>query len=186
MNSHIKQLTSLAQYKAQLTDLLYKCIKSGASLGFNIDVDKQQLSAYWEETNTQLQSRMFLGYFIKNTLVGCVHYTQCQKQNGLHRAEIEKLLVHPQYQRLGVASALMHSIENEATKQGIELLVLDTQTGDKSEYFYQKVKYTKSGVTPHFVSDSKGGFFSTSYYFKILLPTSQINKTACGVASLIT
>ncbi|TMP38318.1 N-acetyltransferase [Pseudoalteromonas citrea] len=186
MTNHIKQLNSLSQYKMQLTDLLDLCIKSGASLGFKTDVDKQQLTTYWEEINTQLQNRMFLGYFINNTLVGCVHYTRCQKQNGLHRAEIEKLLVHPQYQRLGIASALMHSIEREATKQSIELLVLDTQTGDKSEYFYQKIKYTKSGEIPHFVSDNNGVFFGTSYYFKILLPTSQINKTPCDVASLIT
>lgn len=186
MTSHIKQLTSLSQYKAQLTDLLFLCIKSGASLGFKTDVDKPQLTTYWEEINTQLKSRIFFGYFIHNTLVGCVHYTRCQKQNGSHRAEIEKLLVHPQYQRQGIASLLMQSIEREATKQGIELLVLDTQTGDKSEYFYQKIHYTKSGQIPHFVSDNNGVFFGTSYYFKILLPTSQINKTASDEASLIT
>ena len=61
MTCHIKQLTSLSQYKAQLTDLLFLCIKSGASLGFKTAVDKPQLTTYWEEINTQLKSRIFLG-----------------------------------------------------------------------------------------------------------------------------
>lgn len=81
MTCHIKRLTSLSQYKAQLTDLLFLCIKSGTSLGFKTAVDKPQLTTYWEEINTQLKIRTLFGCFIHNTLVGCVHYTRCQKQN---------------------------------------------------------------------------------------------------------
>ncbi|MBQ4851196.1 GNAT family N-acetyltransferase [Pseudoalteromonas sp. MMG012] len=172
MNYHIKRLTSLAQYNIALTHLLAQCIKSGASLGFNTCNNTQPLSAYWEAVDMQLTSRMFLGYFCDNTLVGCVHYTRCLKPNGVHRAEVEKLLVHPQYQRQRIASALMQSLECEATKQGIELLILDTQTGDNSEKFYQTINYIKCGEIPHFVRDSNGLFFSTSYYFKKLLSTS--------------
>ncbi|WP_228553070.1 GNAT family N-acetyltransferase [Pseudoalteromonas sp. PPB1] len=92
----------------------------------------------------------------------------CQKQNGRHRGEIEKLLVHPAYQRQGIAQALIQRLEAYASQAGISLLVLDTQSGDKSERFYQATGFTKSGQIPHFVSDEQGALYATSYYFKRL------------------
>ncbi|MCG7535367.1 GNAT family N-acetyltransferase [Pseudoalteromonas sp. OOF1S-7] len=149
---------------------LQACVAQGASLGFYHPISGSQMVNYWSQVNTELlgNTRVLLGALIDQQLVASVQLVPCQKQNGQHRAEVEKLLVHPDYQRQGIAQILMHHLEAYASQLGIRLLVLDTQSGDKSEQFYQAVGFTKSGEIPHFVSDQQGNLYATSYYFKQL------------------
>ena len=71
-------------------------------------------------------------------------------------------------QRKGYAKILMSALESHAKEQGIRLLYLDTQAGDKAEYFYRAVGFTKSGEIPHFVINSAGEHKGTSVYYKLL------------------
>ncbi|AZZ97272.1 GNAT family N-acetyltransferase [Pseudoalteromonas sp. R3] len=166
----LAQLT-MAHQQA-LSCQLQACVAQGASLGFYHPLCDADATDYWTQVNTELteKKRLLLGAYINQQLVASVQLVPCQKQNGRHRGEVEKLLVHPDYQRQGIAQTLMQHLEVYASQLGIKLLVLDTQSGDKSELFYQAVGFTKSGEIPHFVSDQQGVLYATSYYFKLASP----------------
>ncbi|BBN82406.1 N-acetyltransferase [Pseudoalteromonas sp. A25] len=173
MNINVVEIIQPEQIKTlqtQLIELLGACINEGASLGFYAPADTQQLTSYWQDTEASVaqNKRCLYAVFHGDTLIASVQLVPCQKQNGQHRAEVEKLIVHPQAQRQGLARKLMAALEADALQKGLKLLFLDTQTGDKSELFYQALGYIKSGEIPKFVTDSNGTFSSTSYYYKLL------------------
>ncbi|WP_342365977.1 GNAT family N-acetyltransferase [Pseudoalteromonas sp. S16_S37] len=166
----IIQSEQIRPLQLQLIELLGACINEGASLGFYAPADVKQLTSYWQdiEASVAQNKRSLYAIFHGDTPIASVQLVPCQKQNGRHRAEVEKLIVHPHAQRQGLARKLMAALEADALQQGIKLLFLDTQTGDKSELFYQALGYQKSGQIPHFVTNSEGVFSSTSYYYKQL------------------
>ncbi|ALU44361.1 GNAT family N-acetyltransferase [Pseudoalteromonas rubra] len=149
---------------------LQACVAEGASLGFYHPISEPQMVNYWSRVNTELfaSTRVLLAAYIDQQLVASVQLVPCQKQNGRHRGEVEKLLVHPAYQRQGIARQLMQYLEAYASQLGITLLVLDTQSGDKSEQFYQAAGFNKTGEIPFYVSNQQGEKFATSYYYKQL------------------
>jgi len=74
--------------------------------------------------------------------------------NQRHRAEVRKLLVHPDARRRGIARALMAAIERRARHLGRSLLTLDTRTGDGAERLYASLGYETAGVIPGFARDT--------------------------------
>ncbi|WP_410007666.1 GNAT family N-acetyltransferase [Pseudoalteromonas holothuriae] len=60
--------------------------------------------------------------FHEQALIASAQLVPCRKQNGKHRAEIEKLLVHPEAQRQGLATKLMEAVKQYALTQHIKLL----------------------------------------------------------------
>ncbi|KZN42454.1 MULTISPECIES: GNAT family N-acetyltransferase [Pseudoalteromonas] len=158
----------------QLSILLQACIETGASLGFYQSADKLALSDYWQSVSTEVNAgdRQLYALYHHQELVATVQLALCSKQNGRHRAEVAKLLVHPRMQRKGFATILMKYMEQQASLNTLSLLVLDTQSGDKAEQFYQAIGYTKVGQIPNYVSDINGQLHSTSYYYKYLATTN--------------
>ncbi|MCF6437068.1 GNAT family N-acetyltransferase [Pseudoalteromonas sp. MMG022] len=166
----VKELTCITPLLPQLVELLSACINDDASLGFYKPAQADLLAQYWHsiENELALKQRRLFATFDNQTLLGCVQLLPCRKQNGTHRAEVEKLLVPPSAQRQGRARMLMRYVEQHASTQGISLLVLDTQSGDKSELFYHALGYQKAGEIPYFVTDATGQLNATSYYYKVL------------------
>ena len=158
-----------------LHNLLKACIEQGASLGFYASTATGLLCSYWHTVAKEVSHNQRLLYILydKGEIQATVQLALCLKQNGRHRADVEKLLVQPSSHRQGYASKLMAYVESEARQQGIQLLVLDTQSGDKAERFYHAIGYSKVGQIPYYVSDVSGKLFSTSYYYKYLIAHSQ-------------
>lgn len=155
----------------RLTALLADCVNQGASLGFYRPAQTERIVNYWQATSKQLENKdkqLFIAFDEQNNVAGTVQLNLCQKQNGCHRGEVEKLLVDPTFQRRGIATHLMKALEAWAQQHGIQLLYLDTQTGDKSESFYRTREYVLSGTIPSFVKDAQGMLHSTSVYYKEL------------------
>jgi len=75
--------------------------------------------------------------------------------NQPHRAEIRKLLVHPDFRRRGIARRLMQDAEKLAVEQGRSLITLDTRTGDSAEPLYGSLGYLTVGVIPGFSRDAR-------------------------------
>ncbi|AOT09566.1 GNAT family N-acetyltransferase [Pseudoalteromonas luteoviolacea] len=167
----IKQLDSIdLNAHVQLCALLTDCIEQGASLGFHDPANLDTVQQYWQSVAQAIinKERQLFALFQGETLVATVQLSLCIKENGQHRAEVKKLLVHPNTQRTGYATILMRHIEQSASQNKRTLLVLDTQSGDKAELFYQAIGYTKAGQIPCYVSDKHGQLHSTSYYYKYL------------------
>jgi GNAT superfamily N-acetyltransferase len=90
------------------------------------------------------------------------------KQNGLHRAEVQKLLVHTDFRQRGIARALMSAVEEAARAVGRTLLVLDTEQGSIAEQLYERCGYARSGIIPHYALSTDGSLITTVVFYKLL------------------
>ncbi len=86
----------------------------------------------------------------------------------MHRAEVEKLMVHTKSRGKGIGKALMLELEEKAKNLNRSLLVLDTRKGDVASKLYEAIGYSLGGEIPNFALSSNGGFDSTLYYYKAL------------------
>ena len=65
--------------------------------------------------------------------VGTVQLLLAMPDNGRHRAEVVKLMVHPQARRQGIARLLMQEVQALAARHRRSLLVLDTLSGSAAQ-----------------------------------------------------
>ena len=139
-----------------LSDILYQCVLGGASVGFIQPFDQRQSSNYWLEKvlpDLVAGALVLLLAKIDGIVIGCVQLGLATPQNQMHRADVAKLLVHPQYQRRGIARKLMMQLEGHALRMGRSLLTLDTKTGDSAEPLYLSMGFISSGTIPNFARD---------------------------------
>ncbi|WP_373287631.1 GNAT family N-acetyltransferase [Psychrobacillus lasiicapitis] len=150
----------------ELSELLIQVVEDGASIGFLPPVDLADAMNYWEEV---LNPEVILFVAKRNNrIVGSVQLHLCAKQNGVHRAEIAKLMTHPNYRRNGIARLLMKSVEERARRENKSLLILDTRDGDPSNYLYASLGFIQVGRIPNYVKSVSGEFQATIYYYKII------------------
>ena len=90
------------------------------------------------------------------------------KPNALHRAEVQKLVVHTRFRNRGIARALLRAAEDIARKEGRILLVLDTEQDCAAETLYVKCGYTRAGVIPHYALGADRSFISTVVFYKLI------------------
>lgn len=169
----IKRLTAeeATHHLPSLVDLLVDCVNSGASIGFLPPLSTVVAQTYWQEViaGVEKQSRLLLVALAEaDQLVGTVQLGLESKLNGLHRAEVQKLLVYQHARGQGIGRQLMEVIEQAARQAARSLLVLDTRQGDIAEKLYQTLGYTQAGVIPFFARNSEGGLDATVLYYKYL------------------
>lgn len=153
-----------------LMELLRDSVDGGASVGFLPPLDGEESRAYWGGVVEALRGphRLLWCAFDEDRLVGTVQLDLCAKGNGLHRAEIVKLLVHSAQRRRGIARALMIAAEDEARRIGRTLLVLDTRADDAGEPLYRSLGWICAGRIPAYARNGDGGLDGTALYFKLL------------------
>jgi GNAT superfamily N-acetyltransferase len=137
--------------------LLHACVLDGASVGFILPFPLEEAAAFWR--NKVLPplrdgGLVLLAMRQDGRLVGTVQLDCAMPPNQPHRAEVRKLLVHPECRRQGLARALMMALEDEARARRRSLLTLDTRTGDKAEPLYSALGYETTGIIPGFCRDT--------------------------------
>lgn len=147
--------------------VLSACVAQGASIGF-VNNDAGPMKQFWQEVAGSLASgtRQLLVARRQQEIVGTVIVEYCGKPNGSHRAEIAKLLVHPEARRQGIARELLARAEKLALQQGKTLLVLDTRTGDAAEQLYLAQGWQICGQIPHFARSTQGELDATTVMYK--------------------
>ncbi len=166
----IKEISTTSGIVEQLHLLLADCIVSGASVGFLTPVNEQEINLYWDSVETDVKSatrKLFIAYDGEN-IIGSVQLSLCTKPNGLHRGEVEKLMVHTDARGKGVGKKLMVLMECVASEIGLSLLVLDTRLGDVASNLYRSIGYLEAGKIPQFACSSSGELESTVYFYKLL------------------
>ncbi|HEX3272062.1 MAG TPA: GNAT family N-acetyltransferase [Ktedonobacterales bacterium] len=153
-----------------LDTLLRDAVASGASVGFLPPLKPEESRAFWQETLDEVATgtRLALGAWLDEQLVGTVHLALATKPNGRHRGEVQKLLVHTSARRQGIAQKLLEAIERVALDSGRTLLVLDTEQGSDAERLYRRVGYTEAGVIPRFAATTAGPLTATVIFYKEL------------------
>ncbi|SKC17399.1 Ribosomal protein S18 acetylase RimI [Kosakonia radicincitans] len=157
------------QFLPELGDVLQSCVRDGASVGFTDPDDRQAIDRFWKDKIYSLASHDCELLFARDNgfLAATVIINYCGIPNGRHRAEISKLLVHPQARRQGIARELMNRAEDMAWKKGISLLVLDTRTGDVASDLYLSLGWQIAGVIPCYARSIENTLHGTTFMYKI-------------------
>jgi ribosomal protein S18 acetylase RimI-like enzyme len=157
---------------AELAAILHACVHDGASISFVLPFTHDEARAFWTSSvlpQIRAGTRVLLIARAGGVLAGSVQLDHDTPPNQPHRAEVRKLIVHPDFRRRGVARALMAELEAIASSIGRTLITLDTRTGDTAEPLYASMGYATAGVIPGYARDPAGGKFdATTLMYKTI------------------
>lgn len=156
---------------AALCNVLDGCVAHGASIGF-VTRDGQQMAHFWQDVVLSLAcgDKQLLVARREGRIVATVMLVLAMPANGSHRAEVIKLLVHPDARRCGIARALMQQAEARAAEIGRTLLVLDTRSGDVAEPLYLALGWQVAGQIPGYARSTAGVMDATTIMYKATGP----------------
>lgn len=148
-----------------LGDVLHACVHAGASVHFTLPFTREAAAEYWRG----VRGRIVLAAHEDGRILGTVSLILDTPPNQPHRAEVGKMLVHPDARRRGIARALMHELEALARREKRTLLTLDTVSGGEAEGLYRSLGYEFAGTIPDYALLPDGErLVPTSLYFKRL------------------
>ncbi|MCU5517306.1 GNAT family N-acetyltransferase, partial [Bacillus wiedmannii] len=138
-NVVIEEIKQINDDMEELSKLLKTVVDDGASIGFLPPLEQIESTKYWE---TVLAPEVILYVAkINNEVAGSIQLHLVTKPNGIHRAEICKLMTHPNFRRNGIGRSLMQKAEERAKQENRSLIVLDTREGDPSNRLYKSLDY---------------------------------------------
>ena len=167
---HLLSPDELSASLIALGGLLKACVEEGAGIGFILPLSQEKAEHFW---SAQLPAVEEGSSFViiarqEDEITGVVMLVLAPQDNGGHRADVAKLMVHPNHRRKGLARKLMRAIDHLAMSQGRWLLVLDTVTGDRAEQLYPTCGYQKVGIIPDYAYGSHGTLDATTVFYKDL------------------
>ncbi|PEB38286.1 GNAT family N-acetyltransferase [Bacillus pseudomycoides] len=165
-NLEIKEIKLLDKDIEELSELLKTVVDDGASIGFLPPLEQEESTKYWQ-TVLAPEVILFIAK-INNKVAGSVQLHLITKPNGIHRAEICKLMTHPNFRRNGIGRSLMQKAEERAKQESRSLLVLDTREGDPSNRLYKSLDYQESGKIPGYAISPNGELDATIIYYKFI------------------
>ncbi len=163
-------LASSEDVREALVSLLIDSVESGASVGFITPFSHTEALAYWGGVEADMNSgmRKLILACDGGEILGCVQLSMTDKHNGLHRAEVEKLMVRTSARGKGIAKKLMLKLEALALDLDRTLIVLDTRKGDVAATLYLNLGYSFAGEIPNFALNSNGEYEATVLFYKEL------------------
>jgi GNAT superfamily N-acetyltransferase len=136
-----------------LGGVLHACVHAGAGVSFVLPFSRDDAKAFWHHQvlpAVDAGNRRLLLARLAGQIVGTVQLDLATPPNQPHRAEVKKLLVHPDARRRGIARSLMAALEEQARQACRTLLTLDTVTGGFAEPLYLSLGYVAIGVIPRY------------------------------------
>lgn len=150
-----------------LAEILHAVVHTGAGVSFFTPFSIDEARAFWVDKvlpQVRAGTRRVLvargegkGERVKGKgeeggerIVATVQLALEMPPNQRHRAEVAKLLVHPDARRRGIARALMIALERIARSEGRSLLTLDTVSGSSAELLYRSLGYIAVGAIPRY------------------------------------
>lgn len=162
----------IARHSEGLSELIHACVHDGASIGFILPFSTADSEAFWRDKvlpAVRAGGRLLLVARADGRIVGSVQLDHDMPANQPHRAEIRKLLVHPDFRRRRIARLLMAEIERHAVGLRRSLITLDTRTGDSAEPLYRSLGYQTTGIIPGYCRDTlTERFDATTIMYKTL------------------
>jgi ribosomal protein S18 acetylase RimI-like enzyme len=164
-------MDGLVHHLVPLAEVLHACVHDGANVGFILPFDLDQACNFWLQKigpGLGANTRIVLVAKLDDRVAGTVQLNLDTPPNQPHRADVSKLLVHPDYRMLGVGRALMQEIEAYGASAGRRLLTLDTAT-DIAESLYISLGYERVGHIPGYAREPKEDrFVGTTIMYKLL------------------
>ncbi|HEX2910922.1 MAG TPA: GNAT family N-acetyltransferase [Chloroflexia bacterium] len=157
---------------AGLVDVLVDCVNrgSGTSISFHPPLAPERAEKFWRDKFADIANgkRILLVAREADRIAGTVMVEFMTTDNQPHRGEVQKLLVHGDFRRLGIASALMEAIEEAALDSDRTLLVLDTLKDSPAQTLYRQLGWQEVGEIPCFARSPEGIYESTVIFYKNL------------------
>lgn len=156
--------------------LLHACVHTGANVNFVLPFSEADAEVFWvRKVLPALRNGKRVLWIAEqgDRLAGSVQLDYDTPPNQAHRAEVTKLLVHPDFRRRGIGRALMRELEARANLLGRTLITLDTRTGDYAEPLYASLGYETAGIIPDFCRDPiEDRMHPTTIMYKALRPAA--------------
>jgi GNAT superfamily N-acetyltransferase len=154
-----------------LAAMMQACVLGGASIGFVLPFAIDESEAFWNGLLPDFRSgaRRLIVARWQGEIAGTAQLVLAAQPNGRHRAEVAKVMVHPDRRRLGIARALMQEIEAEARRCRRTLLLLDTVAEGPAEWLYRSVGFESAGLIPNYALSTTGALETTHFFYKILV-----------------
>jgi acetyltransferase len=164
----VLDIRELKQHDLHLEAVLIDTVESGGSIGFLPPVSAEEAQAYWNTVFAAVEQggRTLSAAYLEGQIVGAVQLGLEMRANGLHRAEVMKLMVHRKARGLGIGRELMVHVESLARRLGRTLLVLDTRSGDVAEQLYLRLGYQRAGTIPGYARSASGELHDTVFMYK--------------------
>ncbi|KOG25000.1 GNAT family N-acetyltransferase [Streptomyces viridochromogenes] len=158
----------LLELVEDLADLLVDTVADGASVGFLAPLDRTAALAWWRERAAAVAAGQLAVWAVREDgrAVGTVSLAFADKPNSRHRAEVIKLMVHRDVRGQGLGRSLLTTAEEAATRAGVTLLHLDTETDSRAEQLYGSAGWTRAGVIPDYAANQDGILRPTTIYYK--------------------
>jgi GNAT superfamily N-acetyltransferase len=155
---------------AELADVLIDCVEGGASVSFMFPLSRERAEAFWRRVaqDVTANKRALLVAEDARGICGTVQLVFDLPENQPHRADLAKMLVRRRARRQGLGAALMRAAEETARQCGKTLLVLDAVTGGDAARLYERLGWVRVGDIPDFALFPRGGFCSTTFYYRNL------------------
>lgn len=157
-----------ASAERRLAEILCACVDAGASVSYLPPLAPEIARAFWKRVTSDVAAarRVLLAAWSDAELVGTAMLEFAAAPNQSHRAEVQKVMVHPDARRRGIARALMSRIEQEAGRAGKTLLTLDTRAGDLAEDMYRSLGWNEAGRIPGYAQYADGSLGATVFFWK--------------------
>jgi GNAT superfamily N-acetyltransferase len=148
---------SLDEEIRMLAEVLHAVVHGGAGVSFFLPFSLDEAGAFWSDKvlpAVLAGTRRVVVARRGPRIVGTVQLDLAVPPNQRHRADVAKLLVHPDARRHGIARAMMAALEAIARSEQRTLLTLDTVTGSHAEPLYRSLGYVTVGVIPRYARAS--------------------------------
>ncbi len=151
-----------------LIEVLRDSVDSGASVGFVAAPEPAEAARWWARSLAGPDVLTWVAVEESGEAVGTVQLVLPWQDNGRHRGEIVKLMVHRRARGQGVGGRLLAAAEDEAARLGRWLLMLNTRTGGEAEAIYTKRGWDTIAVVPDFATGTDGRLYPTTLMLKAL------------------
>ncbi len=166
----IEEVRSIEPIVSELSALILDAVESGASIGFVLPVQVEEVTEWWLSLVPELEAGQLKLLVARDgeRIVGTVQLRLASMPNSLHRAEVAKLVVHSDARRSGIARVLMAEIERIARRERRTLLVLDTISHSDAVHFYRALGWREAGSIPEYAAMPDGSLAPTTFFYREL------------------
>lgn len=155
--------------------MLARSVAAGASIGFVQPFTEADAAEFWLTRVLPMVEKQASILFAarksdRGPVIGTAQLVLPSMPNQTHKADVAKMMVHPDYRRQGIADRLMAELIDEAEQRRFRLLTLDTRTNDDAQPLYAKHGFAVAGEIPGFAidPDDPNKLDGTTYMYKWL------------------
>jgi GNAT superfamily N-acetyltransferase len=154
----------------RLAAILVACVDAGASVSFLPPMEHARAEKFWRKISSEVAAGkvLLLAAWMDGVIAGTVQLDLAMAENQPHRAELEKMLVHPDFQGRGIGRALLARAEQAALGHGRRLLCVDANEGDAAVRLFLDAGWREGGRIPGYVLGADRTPRDTITFYKAL------------------